>query len=156
MNNYQKHNIHPVKAFFNTQTEIIEIKSPVSLEDVAIHANVSLSTLGILNPAYKKQVINASEDSPKKLIVPALPTYSYNMLCRMLGVPGRQIPAVPAEKPAPAFVYYITYKVQEGDTVTSIAGKFNGTSVEDIRSANKLDDSLLTPGMILKIKLDKV
>jgi len=46
---------------------------------------------------------------------------------------------------------YITYKVKRGDTLSGIASKFDGASVEKIRSLNGLKKDMLQPGMTIKI-----
>ena len=46
---------------------------------------------------------------------------------------------------------YSQYIVKSGDTLTGIAGKFNGTTVSSIKALNGLRSSVLTPGMRLKI-----
>jgi membrane-bound lytic murein transglycosylase D len=46
---------------------------------------------------------------------------------------------------------YITYKVKRGDTLSGIASKFEGASVEKIKSLNGLKKNELQPGMTIKI-----
>ncbi|MXV51750.1 LysM peptidoglycan-binding domain-containing protein [Pedobacter sp. HMF7647] len=46
---------------------------------------------------------------------------------------------------------YISYKVKPGDTLSTIADKFEGSSVSEIKSQNNLKSTALQPGMILKI-----
>jgi membrane-bound lytic murein transglycosylase D len=46
---------------------------------------------------------------------------------------------------------FITYKVRTGDTLSSIASRFDGASVEKIKALNKLKSGSLQPGMQLKI-----
>jgi len=46
---------------------------------------------------------------------------------------------------------YITYKVKRGDTLSGIAAKFDGVSVEKIKSLNGLKNGQLQPGMTIKI-----
>jgi membrane-bound lytic murein transglycosylase D len=46
---------------------------------------------------------------------------------------------------------YITYKVKRGDTLRVIAGKFDGASVDQIRSLNGLKHGQPQPGVTLKI-----
>jgi len=46
---------------------------------------------------------------------------------------------------------YITYKVKKGDTLSGIASRFDGASVEKIRSVNGLKRDQLQPGMTIKI-----
>jgi membrane-bound lytic murein transglycosylase D len=47
---------------------------------------------------------------------------------------------------------FISYKVKSGDTLSSIAEKFNGVTVSSIKKTNKLSKTVLQPGMVLKIK----
>jgi membrane-bound lytic murein transglycosylase D len=57
----------------------------------------------------------------------------------------------PKTKPAKHHHNYITYKVKNGDTLSGIAAKFDGASVEKIRSVNGLKKDRLQPGMTIRI-----
>lgn len=46
---------------------------------------------------------------------------------------------------------YFTYKVKEGDTLSTIAEKFDGATVASIKKVNGLSKVTLQPGMLLKI-----
>ncbi|RYG11253.1 MAG: LysM peptidoglycan-binding domain-containing protein [Chitinophagaceae bacterium] len=46
---------------------------------------------------------------------------------------------------------YLSYKVKQGDTLSEIAEKFDGATVQNIKRDNKLARAGLQPGMILKI-----
>ncbi len=46
---------------------------------------------------------------------------------------------------------FITYKVQPGDTLSSIASKFRGANEAEIRETNELSGDTLTPGTVLRI-----
>ncbi len=46
---------------------------------------------------------------------------------------------------------YITYKVKRGDTLSGIAAKFDGASIEQIKSLNGLKKAHLQPGMTIRI-----
>jgi membrane-bound lytic murein transglycosylase D len=153
MNNYQKHDIFP-EAGYLTETETLPVKSVISFEDISRQTGLNLNQLTYLNPSYKKQIVNATETSPRNIVIPVLPTYTYNSLCKMLGLPGRYIPEakIPDVPVVPATVYYLVYYVQEGDTITSIAGKFTGATEDQIKTANNLSTSVLKPGMMLKIR----
>ncbi|HCN85185.1 MAG TPA: lytic transglycosylase, partial [Sphingobacteriaceae bacterium] len=122
MNNYQKHDIFP-EAGYLTEAETIPVKSVVSFEEISRQTGINLNQLSYLNPSYKRLIINGTETSPKNIVIPVLPTYTYNSLCKMLGLPGRFVPEpkVPEKAAAPATTYFIVYYVQEGDTIASIA-----------------------------------
>lgn len=47
---------------------------------------------------------------------------------------------------------FISYKVKAGDTLSEIAEKFDGATVDSIKRANGLKTATLQPGMVLKIK----
>ena len=57
---------------------------------------------------------------------------------------------VPAP-PRKSSLTYINYRVQQGDTITGIANKFNGASADDIKKENGINDDDLKPGMLLQI-----
>jgi membrane-bound lytic murein transglycosylase D len=58
----------------------------------------------------------------------------------------------PDSQPSPKHTpNYITYKVKKGDTLSGIAAKFDGASVEKIMSLNGLKKGMLQPGMTIKI-----
>lgn len=46
---------------------------------------------------------------------------------------------------------FVTYKVRPGDTLSEIADKFDGATVEQIKELNGLRKNVLQPGMTLKI-----
>lgn len=153
MNNYQKHDIIP-EAGYLTETETIPVKSIISFEDIARQTGLKINQLTYLNPSYKRQIVSATEKAPRIIVIPVLPTYTYNSLCKMLGLPGRYIPEpeIAAAPVTPAATYFIMYNVQAGDTITSIAGKFSGTTEDQIKTSNNLQTSDLKPGMMLKIR----
>jgi len=58
----------------------------------------------------------------------------------------------PDNGPSPKHSHnYITYKVKRGDTLSGIASRFEGASVERIRSVNGLKKDQLQPGMTIRI-----
>ena len=54
-------------------------------------------------------------------------------------------------KPVKAAVNYFSYTVKKGDTLSGIAEKFDGATVENIKKINSLNKATLQPGMVLKI-----
>jgi membrane-bound lytic murein transglycosylase D len=55
------------------------------------------------------------------------------------------------DQPVKKQTNYITYKVKTGDTLRGIAARFDGATVENIRSLNGLKKGQLQPGMTIKI-----
>jgi membrane-bound lytic murein transglycosylase D len=167
MNNYKKHGVRPADADFKIFTSSVEVNRRVTLHAVAKALNVSLYELTMLNPAYKNQVINGTATAPRRLVVPELKPYIQNALADAMKITEplygdlKLNYVVPVEEHRPALAaaggkyvqkdFYITYRVQEGDTLGSIAEKFKGTTEEEIRVINKLKHYGVKAGMVLKI-----
>jgi membrane-bound lytic murein transglycosylase D len=79
---------------------------------------------------------------------------AWNKLKNNTVIPGQKLTiyATGAEPKAMAKPSFISYKVKVGDTLSSIAEKFEGVTVTNIKKANKLTKAVLQPGMVLKIK----
>ncbi|WP_316737819.1 lytic transglycosylase domain-containing protein [Pedobacter aquatilis] len=67
-------------------------------------------------------------------------------------VPGQKLKVYTKKSvPLKAPVSYLTYIVKRGDTLSEIAEKFDGATVQSIRKDNRLAKAGLQPGMVLKI-----
>jgi len=218
MNYYKQQNIIPQACNFSLKTDTVLVNKYVSLGSVAQALDVELTELTILNPAYKKQIVNGTTTAPRRLVIPQIGKEKYGALYNALNNPN-VIAATPQLSSAPyresydektpkyhkvkkgetlrdiADSYgielqdlkawnhlhnnraavgkklklsettdepeyrpsakhnhnYITYKVKRGDTVSGIAAKFDGASVEKIRSLNGLKRGQLQPGMTIRI-----
>ncbi|UCH96701.1 MAG: transglycosylase SLT domain-containing protein [Candidatus Aminicenantes bacterium] len=121
------------KIFANTKT--IQIPSPVNLDQVAALAKIPYRELQKINP----ELIREFTPFNKNLYSIRVPkTVDESTLAQLKRLP-------PAKK------YFIGwYKVKRGDSLYSIARKFN-TSVKKIKKANKLRSNLIHPGKRLLI-----
>ena len=216
MNYYNKHNIIPQTCEMILKTDTVLVNKYVSLGSVAQALNVDVRTLAMLNPSYKRQIVNGSAQSPRRLVIPQVEKIKYAALYDVLNnsniaapAPVPMQPVYSEKKPeehhqlyhvvkrgetlsdiADAFGVevqdlkvwnhiesrkvaagtrlrlsestdesepskhahnYITYKVKPGDTLSGIASKFEGASVEKIKSLNGLKRNDLQPGMTIKI-----
>lgn len=68
-------------------------------------------------------------------------------------IPGQKLKVYGkmSAKIAKATVNYFSYTVKKGDTLSGIAEKFDGATVENIKKINSLSKATLQPGMVLKI-----
>ena len=219
MNYYGKHNIIPQACNFSLKTDTVLVNKYVALSTVSQVLNIDIKELTILNPAYKRQIINGSNKVPRRLVIPQidkekygalydalnsstvvatapqpmyasyhenkteeLPAYHkvrrgetlrdiadtygvevqdlkvWNHLHSNKAVTGQRLrlsEAADEPKDSPSSAThrhnYITYKVKSGDTLSGIASKFEGASVEKIRSINGLKKDRLQPGMTIRI-----
>ena len=176
MNYYKNHGIEPKPAGFNIFTDVIQVNKNLSINSVAKAANLDLNELLVLNPSYKKQIINGSIQIPKSLVIPGVENSFYASLYNLLNgtenekpeiffaspklaeksasvFPGKisrvSEPSRPSSKPEESG--YKRYIVKVGDTLSGIAEKFSGMTVSKIKALNGLTKSVIKPGMTLII-----
>jgi membrane-bound lytic murein transglycosylase D len=121
------------KIFANTKT--ISIPSPVDMKQVAELAKISYDELQKINPELIREFTPFDGDF-----------YSIRVPNTVDETALTELKRLPPEKK-----YFVGwYKVKRGDSLYSIARKFN-TSVKKIKSANKLRSNLIHPGKQLLI-----
>jgi membrane-bound lytic murein transglycosylase D len=177
MNYYKKYNIIPQACNFSIKTDTVLVNKFISLNSVSRVLEIDLSQLAILNPAYIRQIVNGTMASPRRLVIPQVAKEKYGVLYDALNNDVSNVTPhagytlytenQPAEHKTRAHhrerraetssakrkvsENYISYKVRRGDTLSVIANKFDGASVEKIKGLNRLKGSHLQPGMMLKI-----
>lgn len=222
MNYSTRHQIVPQICNLYLKTDTVLVKKFVALPELAKALDISGDALAALNPSYKKQIVNGTNEVPKRIIMPRLknadyagiynvlntnyvdadptiilastddvrelrksktatisskksilykvrPGQSLNFIADKYGVelqdlkvwnrlkgntivPGQHLriytSGTPEKKAMPA---YLHYKVKVGDTLSEIAERFDGVTVQRIKEDNGLKKSVLQPGMMLKI-----
>jgi membrane-bound lytic murein transglycosylase D len=216
MNYYSRHNIVPRECDMALKTDTVVVNKYISLAAIAQALSVNVNTLTVLNPAYKRMIINGTPQLPRRLVIPQIEKTQYSALYDVLNnsnLPAQAPVAMhaayyenkPASRPEYHTVHrgeslgeiadtygvevqdlkvwnhlhgnkaaagtrlrlsegerdaepakkhnkdYITYKVRKGDTLTGIAAKFDGISVEKIKLLNGLKKGMLQPGMTIRI-----
>jgi len=211
MNFYNLHDIAAKDAKFSLLTDTMMINKRLSLRKVADALGSDISELVMLNPQYKRQVLNGTATNPGKLVIPQLDKDKYNELSNALndntgtnefakedgklpmfhkvkrgetlrdiadkfGVmlqdlkvwnhlrsnkaeAGKKLRLTDNEFEKEATASYnkhkqhnrLVYTVKSGDTLSGIAAKFNGISIEKIRAKNGLKRDILHPGMTIRI-----
>ncbi len=221
MNYYKKHDIIPSPCSFSFKTDTVMVDKFVSLKAIAKVLAIDINQLSILNPAYKRQILNGTNSSPRRLVLPQIEKEKYSGLYDALnnnnivssieqtiytsyhrknGSANNNMPsyhivkkgetlgeiadnfgvevqdlkvwnhlhsnkaatgqklkltgpdAVTYNKPLTNHHHsYITYTVKSGDTLSGIAAKFEGASIEKIRALNRIKKDRIHPGMTIKI-----
>ena len=166
MNNYWKHDIKPEEVETTVETQAIPVSTTVSLGSIAAASNMTIDEVMLLNPSYIQQIIKGSPEKPQKLVMPLTHKVYFSLVEDVIN--GKAITAgqlqaannvffqnkrtVRKTNNASGFDSIISYRVKEGDTLSSIAEQFKGATEEEIRVINKLKNPpLVRPGMILKI-----
>lgn len=169
MVNYAKqHFLEPAEPAFKTITDTIEVHNYLNFEQLAAVMNISVEELRQLNPQFRRDIIPAR---PEKPLILKLPTdavsafidnqnqiFAYN---RDHYFPNNQLVPLKASKghsrsaksstAAPVNgMQEITYVVQSGDNLGSIAGKYR-VSVDDLKEWNSFRKKTLQIGQRITV-----
>ncbi|WP_443944955.1 transglycosylase SLT domain-containing protein [Pedobacter sp. AW1-32] len=116
--------------------KVITVKAPAASNTV-YHKVSSGQTLGAIANKYGVEVQDLKV---------------WNSLKGNSIVPGQKLKVLrKGSLPTKTLETYLSYKVKVGDTLSGIAEKFNGATVQRIKSDNGLKKAALQPGMVLKI-----
>ncbi|SOD20383.1 LysM peptidoglycan-binding domain-containing protein [Pedobacter xixiisoli] len=120
----------------------------------------------------RKKMLPKKQAASKILLHKVLPGQSLNAIANKYGVevqdlkvwnelkvstivPGQRLKVyrdtVVAKFTPKAKVSFANYKVKQGDTLSSIAEKFDGITVASLKAANGLKSAKITEGMVLKV-----
>lgn len=115
----------------------------------------------IISAAYRKQAVKPgfykvkSGDKllaiARKFDIEVQDIKVWNNLKQNVIVPGQTLRVAGTPPAVLRSAEYITYKVQPGDTLLKIAQKFQGVTVNGLKTVNSLNGSDLKPGLLLKI-----
>ncbi|MDP3467804.1 MAG: transglycosylase SLT domain-containing protein [Daejeonella sp.] len=161
MKYFKDHEISVKPAGFSTLTDVIPVNKRISISSIAAASGLDVNELLLLNPSFKREIINGSESMPMPLVLPEVKNTTYSSLYDLFNGTAEQIKPAPlltavkksvpskSEQPKKAspFLYYT---VKPGDTLSEIAEK-NGSSVSKIKALNGLKTSSINVGMRLKI-----
>jgi membrane-bound lytic murein transglycosylase D len=218
MNYYNHHDIVLQPCSFSLKTDTVLVNKYLPLSTISQALNIDMKELSILNPSYKRLVINGTSAKPRRLVIPQIDKEKYSALYDALNNPNlveksskpayasyhdnspEKTPAYHVVKrgetlrdiadnfgielhelktwnhlrsnkavvgmklrvtdPSEGEAYksstknhhsYVAYKVKKGDTLKGIAAKFEGASIERIKSVNGLKKDKLEPGTTIKI-----
>jgi membrane-bound lytic murein transglycosylase D len=158
MNYYQKHEIVPQQIGFNIFTEVIDVNRMVSFSSIAQAAEIDVSELRLLNPSYKKQIVNGTPASPKQLVIPAISKQLYASLYDVLNSEVHEQPQIIAAGNRSSGVSPIavpeTHRVKEGQTLDMVANQY-GLEVQDLKVYNNLKSMEVVPGQLVRLKNER-
>lgn len=155
------HQIKSQPSTFVRNTDTIQVNRFVSLPQLATALSIEEDALCGLNPAYKKKIVNGTEEEPKRIIIPKVNMAQFAQIYEVLNNTeldvnphvflasndDRRIKKKVAAKPATAISYH---KVTPGQTLSAIAEKYH-VEVQDLKVWNGLKSSSIVPGQKLKI-----
>lgn len=118
--------------------DIVELDSQIDLAQAAALADISTQELYQLNPGFNRWATDP--EGPHRLLIPVQSSDLFR----------KNIAQLPAEER----VNWTRYKIRSGDTMSTIASRFN-TTMAVIRNANKMQNNRLRAGKYLLIPTAK-
>jgi membrane-bound lytic murein transglycosylase D len=156
MNYYNKHNITPQVCNISLKTDTVLVNKFLPLSTVSQTLNLDLAQLTILNPSYKRQIINGTANRPRRMIIPQIDKTKYAALYEALNnstytaaAPQPMVYAAYHERKEEKTPSY--HKVRRGETLSDIADTY-GIEVQDIKVWNHLHSNKAVVGQRLKVK----
>jgi membrane-bound lytic murein transglycosylase D len=169
MNYFGKHNIVAQACNFSLKTDTVMVKKFVSLGNVARALNVGIGEITILNPAYRRLIVNGTPKTPRRLILPQTSKENFAALYNVLNSAGDAVAPMEFVKPTPVYAVaapaahpaYVdlpksdrkitTYhKVKKGETLAGIADLF-GCEVRDLKLWNNLEGNRAPVGRTIRV-----
>jgi len=161
MNFFKDHEISVKPAGFNTLTDVIPVNKRISISSIAAAADLDINELLLLNPSFKKEIINGSALTPMPLVLPSVKNSVYTSLYDLFNGSIESVDSSPlvaggkkasfskveSSKGSKQNLYYV---VKAGDTLSEIAKK-KGTTVSKLKDLNRLEKSIIKVGLRLKI-----
>lgn len=155
MNYYAKHDIIAQAPDFSINTDTIPVNKFVSLSNISKAIHINKEELGILNPSYKKQIINGSTAKPRRLVIPKVDRHVFASLYNALNnLPDRQdmriIAASNTDDEPGYFNLPASHRVKKGETLLAIANHYR-VEVQDLKVWNNLKSASIVPGQMIKL-----
>jgi membrane-bound lytic murein transglycosylase D len=155
MHYYNKHNIVPQACNFSVKTDTVMVKKYVALSSIAQALKVNIGELSILNPAYRRLIVNGSPASPRRLILPQVSKENYAVLYNVLNggdavAPEPKVTYASYTENKPERKMPSRHRVRKGETLTSIADKY-GVEVQDLKVWNHLKSNRAPVGVSIKV-----
>jgi membrane-bound lytic murein transglycosylase D len=160
------HQILAQKSQLAVKTDTVQVTRFVSLTALSEALELETDALFILNPSYKKKIVNGTDESPKRIIMPSAKLTNFAMIYEVLNntpvnVDTRVMLASNDDRrlryrskaragmsKAPASLSY--HKVKSGQNLSNIADQYH-VEVQDLKVWNKLKGSTIVPGQRLII-----
>lgn len=152
----EENDINAADTELSLRTQALDINKRISLNQIATALDVSKETLRALNPSFKKNILNGTEEAPLRLVLPVLDKkIAIEELYAALNtpIPTSVMASSGTNEPA-ELLKDGKYKVKVGETFASVAEKFEVT-VQDIKSWNNLRGNKIVPGQNLLIKKEE-
>ncbi|TYP96403.1 membrane-bound lytic murein transglycosylase D [Sphingobacterium allocomposti] len=148
----REYGIESAPTAFSWAAKPVMVENNVDLDQVAKAVDLPVETVRMFNPWFKRSVVAASADKPKRLIIPETTTLNDSLLYAALNNALNATPQLAlAERTGPAERKYL---VRKGETLSAVSQKF-GVSVQDLKAWNSLSSNSLIAGRTLIVQKEE-
>ncbi|MGI4804283.1 MAG: transglycosylase SLT domain-containing protein [Janthinobacterium lividum] len=153
MTYYKKHFIIPEECNFSTKNDTVMVNKFVSMKNLSAALEVDPAEMAILNPSFKKRIVNGTADKPKRLIIPKTVLADFAKVYAALNnVKDEVVPSFASAIDQPDSSSQIRYhRVRRGENLSEIADRY-GVEVQDLKVWNHLHSKAIVPGEKLLVK----
>lgn len=152
MTYFKKHQIVPEECSFSTKNDTVMVNKFVSLKNLSTALEVDPAEMAILNPSFKKRIVNGTIDKPKRLIIPKTVYADFAKVYAALNnVENDVVPSFTAAKEPEVAAKTHFHHVRKGEDLSEIADRY-GVEVQDLKVWNHLHSKAIVPGQKLLIK----
>ncbi|WP_400261598.1 transglycosylase SLT domain-containing protein [Sphingobacterium sp. SG20118] len=150
----QDNGIEAKESDLALNTQVLEIDKFVSISEVAKAIDVSEESLKLLNPAYKKGIVNGSDESHRRLIIPELiedinREQLYLALNTAVEKPIQIVETANDDiRVSGQLSAAKKHQVRKGENLAFIAKKYN-VSVQNLKAWNNLKNSNVRVGFFI-------
>ena len=158
LRNAAHYGIGTTPSEFVWEGQAIMVDKPVDLKQISRAVNLPLEVVKQFNPAYKRTTIQASAESPKRLILPQTDALSESVLYAALHNELAESESLLAEADVtvPKKTKSIKHLVKRGESLEAIAKQY-GIEVRDIQAWNGLSATSEIEGRtILLLKKEEI
>ncbi|WP_419801796.1 LysM peptidoglycan-binding domain-containing protein [Mucilaginibacter sp.] len=152
MTYYKKHQIVPEECNFSIKNDTVMVNKFVSLKNLSAALEVEPAEMAILNPSFKKHIVNGTPDKPKRLLIPKTVYADFDKVYAALNDVGAEAaPNFAAAKEPGTELETRYHRVRRGENLSEIADRF-GVEVQDLKVWNHLHSKSVVPGQKLWVK----
>ncbi|RYE26674.1 MAG: LysM peptidoglycan-binding domain-containing protein [Sphingobacteriaceae bacterium] len=160
MNFYKKHQIIPEECNFSILTDTVLVNKFVSLNNLSKALEIEPAEMAILNPSYKKRIVNGTIAKPKRLIIPKTVYADFATVYAALNdtdaAPVASFVANQEENSSEKVNRHAHYhRIEKGESLSEIADRY-GVEVQDLKVWNQLHSGNIVPGQKLLVKTASV
>lgn len=176
MNYAENHDIFARETEMPAETDTILVDKFITLNNVAKALGMDVGNISLLNPSYKKLIINGTAASPRRLIIPRISDVDYSVLYSALNDPNASIAMQPKavyarfqNKPKPVTTFVAVaprpvatsisattsaepeiHVVKRGENLVDVASIY-GADIDELKKWNHLRGYALSPGQRIKL-----